>query len=128
MGTNVLLPENAIPLIRGTSKTLKLTVVDLDNKPIDLTGATVHFTVKLEPFDRNPVIKKSSQNIAEAEISSPPQDGIARIFLDPADTQDLECRLYVFDVWVILQSGKRYCVVKQSTLELLPGITVLPLP
>lgn len=128
MGTNVLLPENAIPLIRGTSKTLKLTVVDLDNKPIDLTGATIHFTVKLEPLDRVPVIKKSSANPSEAEVSAPPQDGIARIFLDPADTQDLECRLYVFDVWVILQSGKRYCVVKQSTLELQPGITVLPLP
>lgn len=127
MGTNILLPENAVPVIRGTSKTLKLTLVDLANKPVNLTGATVHFTVKKEILDRVPIIKKSSQVLTEIEIQSPPEDGVARIFLDPADTQDLEPNLYTFDVWVILSSGKRYQVVKTSVLELHPGVTVIPL-
>lgn len=126
-GASVLPPENAVPIVRGTSKTLKLFVLDRENKPVNLTGATVHFTVKKEVMDRVPVLKKSSQVLTEIEISAPPEDGIARIFLDPADTQDMEPNFYFFDVWVILSSGKRYQVVKTSQIELLPGITVIPL-
>lgn len=125
MGTNVLLPVNAVTIYRGSSATYKLTAVDADGKPLDLTGASVHFTVKRSLEDTLPVIRKSTANVAEAEITSP-KGGIAKIYLVPADTKNLhECQ-YVFDVWTILASGKRYPIVPPSIFEVLPAVSILP--
>ena len=33
---------------------------------------------------------------------------------------------YVFDVWVILSSGKQYPVIPPSKLVVEPGVTVFP--
>lgn len=125
MGTNILLPENAVSIYRGTSKTLKLAVTDVDEKPVDLTGAAVHFTVKKDVKDTVPVIRKSTAVLTEVEISDP-NGGIARIFLNPEDTKDLDPGQYVFDILSILSSGKRYIVVKLSIFEVIAGVTVVP--
>lgn len=137
MGTNVLLPENSVRVIRGTSKTLKLTVSDLREEsivscgctpttppPLDLTGATLHFTVKKEISDRLPVIKKSSLISSEIEIVNA-KSGIAKINLNPSDTQDLEPNFYVFDVWVVLSNGKRFCIAGPCQLQVEYGVTFL---
>lgn len=139
MGTNVLLPENSVRVIRGTSKSFKLTVSDLREDsivscgcdkasppPLDLTGATIHFTVKKEISDRLPVIKKSSINSSEIEIVNA-KAGIAKIHLAPSDTQDLEPNFYVFDVWVVLANGKRFCITGPCQLQIEYGVTFLPI-
>lgn len=126
MTTQVLLSENSVPFIRGVSKTLTLTVVNLSGDPVDLTGASVYFTVKREIFDRVPVITKTTSNVAEVAITNP-KGGIASIYIDPADTQNLDIHPFVFDVWVVLPSGKRYCVVKEAVLDIQPSVTVLAL-
>jgi hypothetical protein len=127
--TNILLPENAVSIYRGVSKTLKLTVAQTDDDgdavPVDLTGASVYFTVKKELKDTIPVIRKSTAQITEVEVTDP-KAGEAAIYLNPVDTQTLEPGQYLFDVLVVLASGKRYIVVKVSIFEVLAGVTVIP--
>jgi hypothetical protein len=127
--TNILLPENAVSIYRGVSKTLKLTVAQTDEEgevvPVDLTGASIYFTVKRDLKDTIPVIKKSTAQITEVEITDA-YAGEANIFLNPLDTQNLEPGQYLFDVLAVLASGKRYVVVKVSIFEVLAGVTVIP--
>ena len=47
------LPANAVTIIRGTSKTLVLTVKDKDGAVVDLTGSTIYMTVKSNATDQD---------------------------------------------------------------------------
>jgi len=121
-----ILPENAVTIIRGTSKTLELVVTDADGKVVDLTGAKVVMSVKEFLTDTNPLVQKISDVPVQAQITLP-REGKARIYLVPADTQTLAAKQYVFDVWVILSGGKRFAVVLPSTFIVQAGVTILPL-
>lgn len=122
----LLAPESAISLIRGTSKTILLSVTTSAGKPVDLTGATLFFTVKVREEDEMPLIHKSSVDIAQIEVTDA-IGGAAKIYLNPEDTHDTDIGQYMFDVWVVLSSLKRYVVIPPSTFEVLPGVTELPL-
>jgi len=121
-----ILPENALSLIRGTSKTLELVVTDADGKVVDLTGAKVVMTVKATVTDTNPLIQKSTDVPTQAELTVP-REGKARIYLIPSDTQTLAIKQYVFDVWLVLSNGKRHAVVPPSVFEVQAGVTLLTL-
>lgn len=123
---SILFPENSLTIIRGASKTLKLTVADENAAMVDLTGARIYFSVKVSDRDPQPLFQKSSNNPAQAEITVP-REGIALIYLQPSDTQNLDPHEYVFDVWVILANGKRYPVVKPSVFKVDPGVSLIPL-
>jgi hypothetical protein len=120
----ILLPENAVSIIRGTSKTLSLTVKDAAGNPVDLTGSTLYFTVKRKAKDKYALIQKISTDIAQIEIPNP-TDGIAKIYITPEDTTSLATTRYMFDVLIILSSGERYVVVAPSVFEVKDGITVI---
>jgi hypothetical protein len=125
-----LAPENAIFITRGSAKTLALTVTDPDSDPkdptpIDLTDARVVMSVKVKAEDRDPLIFKSSDDPDQVLITQP-REGVAKIFLVPSDTKNLDIRAYVFDVWVVLSNGKPYPVVPPSVFEVEAGVTVLP--
>jgi hypothetical protein len=127
MTTPMLLPANSLTVIRGTSKTLQLTVTKPDGTYYDLTGARLVLTVKEGLSDDLPTIQKRSNVPAEGAITVPRQ-GIAEFYLKPVDTQGLKpCCSLVFDVWLITASGDRYCVVAPSTFVVQPGVTYLPL-
>jgi hypothetical protein len=121
-----ILPENAVTIIRGTSKTLELVVTDADGKAADLTGAKVIMTVKEHLTDTVPLVQKTSEVPAQAQVTVP-REGKARIYLVPADTQTLATKQYVFDVWAVLASGKRFAVVQPSTFIVQASVTVLAL-
>lgn len=121
---SILLPENAVSIVRGTSKTLSLKVKDAAGNPVNLTGATVYFTVKQKAKDKYSLIQKISTDIAQVEIPNP-TDGIAKIYISPEDTVSLATTRYMFDVWVILSSGDRYVVVAPSVFEVKDSITVI---
>lgn len=123
--TGILAPENALQVVRGTSKTIDLTVTDGGGAVVDLTGSTIYFTVKANIKDTVPLIQKKSIDILEIEIYDP-RGGVARIFLNPADTQNLALVPHIFDIWVVLSSGKRYQVVGPATFHMLPSVTVIP--
>ena len=121
-----ILPENALSIIRGTSKTLELVVTDADGKAVNLTGGKVVMTVKATVTDTTPLVQKSSDVPTQAELTVP-REGKARIYLVPADTQTMTVRQYVFDVWLVLASGKRFAVVPPSIFEVQAGVTLLAL-
>jgi len=131
MTTLLLEPKNALSIYKGESKTLILTIEkpDPDNLgsciPVDITGATVYFTVKEKPEATEVFIRKTSATVTEVELTDP-RGGIAKIFLAPADTINMDPRRsYVFDVWVTLSSGDQYPVVKPSTFKVLQGVTTI---
>ena len=121
-----LLPENAVTIIRGTSKTLELLVTDSVGKAVDLTGAKIVLSVKENLGDTNPLIQKSSDVSMQAQVTAP-RLGKAQIYLVPADTQTLSIKQYVFDVWAIFAGGKRFAVVPPSIFEIQAGVTILAL-
>ena len=121
---SILLPENAIEVVRGQSKTLKLTVKDKAGVVVDLTGSTIYFTVKEKLTDPKPLIQKLSTNIAEIEVPNP-VDGTANIFIVPDDTRSLGRGKYVYDLWIVLSTGERNPLIKPSTFEVTLGATVI---
>ena len=121
----ILLPENSVTVVRGSSKTLTLTVKDSDGGPLDLTGSTIYFTVKKREKDEDALIQKISTDSAQIDIPNP-TDGIAKITINPADTSSLATGKYKFDVWVVLSGGDRVVVVLPSVFEVVAGVTVIP--
>lgn len=123
---SILAPENSVEIIRGSSLTLRLSVTDEGDKPVNLSGAQIYFTVKVQVEDVDPVFQKSTHNASELEIDDA-TGGVARVYITPADTQKLDARKYFFDVWVILNNGRRFPVIPVSEFVVKPGVTVIPL-
>lgn len=127
MASAIGFPENLLEVPRGTSKTLELTVTDLDCKIIDITGGKVVFSVKEDLGDQNPLIQKTTDVPSEALITKP-REGLAEIFLIPDDTHNLDPRAdYIYDVWVIQASGDRFVVIPPSTFKITDTVTRIPL-
>ena len=124
--TPMLLPENSLTFIRGTTKTLRLTVTKPDGSLYDLTGGRLVFTVKGALSDDLPVLQKRTNIPAEGVITDP-RRGIAEFYFVPADTQGIQPCTLIFDVWLITAAGERFCVVQRSSFVVQPGVTYLPL-
>jgi hypothetical protein len=122
---SVLLPENSVSIIRGTSKTFQWQVSDAQGRFVDLTGAQAFMTVKRIIEDPAPLIQKSTRKTDQAVISTP-RKGIVQFYFVPIDTQTLDPVEYIFDVWVILASGARYAVVQPSVFQVEAGVTIIP--
>jgi len=119
-------PKNSISIIRGSSKTYALAVTDKNGEPVDLTGSRVIFSVKATFCEEDALIRKDSANgTTEIEITNA-LGGLADIKMVPSDTNTMNAGEYVFDVWVILSSGKQYPVIPPSKLLVEPGVTVFP--
>jgi hypothetical protein len=131
--------ENAISIVCGENRTLEIVVTDpeqpIDEDPrADLTSASVYMMVRHRLGDSATVIVKRNQaaggSDAEVLVLTPQagaQLGKLRVFLVPADTAQLSADTsYVYDVWVILATGKRYAVIRHSTLRIEPRVSVLP--
>jgi hypothetical protein len=121
----MLLPENSVNIIRGTSKTLLLTVSNTDGTYYDLTGGKLVLTVKSSNYDDLPLLQKITTSAAQAVITKP-REGLVEFYLDPVDTNGLDPRAYVFDVWLITAAGERYAVVPESAFVVSAGVTYLP--
>lgn len=80
-------------IIRRDDVTFDLTFTDVDGDPIDLTGATVFFTVKKKLSDAD------DDAVIEKEITSfdDPDSGIATLILSATDT-NIPAKNYVFDI------------------------------
>lgn len=118
-------PKNALRIIRGTSKTLLVSVEDEDGEVVNLTGCRAIFSAKRDVRDPHCVIQKDSdRGITQVNITLP-REGKFEVYLTPEDTQTLDVATYIFDVWVILVSGKRYAVIPPSLFEVDAGVTVV---
>jgi hypothetical protein len=118
-------PKNAVVVIRGESKTFQITVVDEAGEPVNLTNARLIMTVKPDIREEACLFRKDSDKGAAQIDIDEPKAGKAKIFVVPSDTHNQDCGEYLFDVWVVLTSGKQHPVIKTSTFEIVAGVTVI---
>lgn len=98
------LSRENLRIVRSDSVTLRITVYDENNERQDLTGGTVRFRVKTSVKAPDIEIEKDSGTPSEVQILPQGADatkGQADIFIDPADSTDLEPGPHVYDVWVL---------------------------
>lgn len=126
MAAPLLLPENSLSVIRGSSKTLALKVTNPDGSDYNLTGCKLVLTVKPTTYEDLPLVQKVSTVPAQSVITSP-RTGDAEFYLVPADTQGLSPKKYIFDVWLVTATGERFVVIPPSTFDVQAGVTYLPL-
>ena len=134
VSSNITKSSNSIDLYQGESKDLDLFVVEevkdingvLIEQPVNLTGATIYFSVRKKANSPELLIGKDSTNILAIEILSPATDGKAIIHLLSSDTKNMQAGEYVFDVWVVLSSGKNVPVVEISEFLVKEAVTKLP--
>ena len=88
-------------VVKRDDTDFELTFEDIDGNPINLTGATVFFTVKVNKTDAedDAVLKKE---ITEFED---PTSGIALLQLSKTET-DLIPKSYYFDIQLVDSTGK----------------------
>lgn len=124
---NSLSPANSITVIRGTSRTIEVTFQNQETgEAVDLTGSRILFTVKSDIRDTLPTIQKdSSVGITQVEITNA-LAGTARVYINYMDTHDLDLGDYVYDLWIVLSSGKRYTAVAPSVFSVEAGVTIIP--
>ncbi len=112
-----------LTITRGDTKRFDLTVTDeLTGAAIDLTGATMWFTVKRsrsEPDSVKQFQKTTSDGITIASGSS----GTATLIIAPADSASMDpARLYVWDLQIKSSTGAIY-TVDSGPLAVLGDVT-----
>lgn len=100
---NMLKQDLTIP--RGDSREYRLEVVDENSNVVNLTGATLRFTVKKNNSIADPGEFQLTSASAAQILIDDPGNGKARIFVTNANTQTLEIRRYIYDVQVQPASG-----------------------
>jgi len=93
--------DRRIEAIKRDDSDFEITFKDVDGVAINLTGATVFFTVKRNPTDTdaNAVISKEITEFEE------PTEGIALLELSDED-MDIPARSYYYDIQLKDSAGK----------------------
>lgn len=123
------LPEDSIEVPRGSSRTLEISITDLDGNIVDITGARVVMTLKEDVRDSalDCIFVKDTNDPLEAVITNP-TGGIVEISIIPSDTQNLDPGFeYVYDVWLVQATGDRFQVVGPAVFKVTDSVTQIPL-
>lgn len=108
-----------IQITRNNDRSLKVTAKNkADGSVHDITGWTIHFTVKKNADD------KDSEAIIRKEVTSHTNaaQGISHIVIDADDTKTKDVGFYVFDLLIVDSNGKRQST-QQGAFELLQEVT-----
>lgn len=134
VSSNLTKSSNSIDLYQGESKDLDLLIVeevkDINGvpveQPVDLAGATIYFSVRSKANSPDLLIGKDSTNILSIEILTPTTLGMVVIHMLSSDTKHMAAGDYVFDIWIVLSSGKSGPVVEISEFIVKEAVTKLP--
>jgi len=90
-----------IEIFKRDDKTWTLEVQDSDGNVVDITGATLFFTVKEHKTDDD------SEALIKKEITSHtnPTQGLSSLSLTPSDTENIDAGDYYFDFQMKSSSG-----------------------
>lgn len=110
--------SSTIKIIRGDDVVLPVTFTDEDGDAIDITGATVFFTVKPDysADDTDALIAK------EITSHTGPSLGQTTITLDDTDTA-LDGGVYIWDLQIKYSNGKFSSTIA-GKLELIRDVTI----
>ena len=108
---------------RGDNETYDLTVVDATGARVNLTTATLKFTIKTDAKDKQYIVQKTTgSGITNLDQGSPTTKGKATIALLPADTAKLLApKTLYFDVEMTV--GGIVTTVVSGDLSLVADIT-----
>ena len=105
-------------MVRGQTYPLLFTVKSALGARVDLTGATVHFSVRTD-LKAQPIIHKLSPGTGAVVL---PQTGDTlgqfTVSLAGSDTSSLVPGDYYYDAWIVDASSARYPVVATSRLAI----------
>jgi hypothetical protein len=111
-----------LSIVRGDSKTFRITVVDTANAPIDLTDSIVKFAfAKTAGLCEGDKVFKASYYAAEVLIDDP-VNGRCLVYLLTQDTIELPARDYVWDLEVTRRGAT---VTSIGTITVSPDSGVL---
>ncbi len=104
-----------IEIIRGTSNTFSIDVVDADGRPYVLgDGESIIFGIKKKAEDPSPIFVKTA--------SAGTIGGNYVVAISPADTADLDCGRYAYDVG--LKKGTDFFnVIEPNPFIIEPNVT-----
>ena len=105
---------NKLEIIRGTSNTLQIEVVDANGTAYNLgSNEKIVFGVKANVQDEELVFQKTAEIVGE---------GLFQVKLVPEDTAELKCGRYSYDVG--LDNGVDYFnVIEPSAFVISPNVT-----
>lgn len=129
--SNITKSSNSIEIYQGESKDISIEITqevpNVNNvpveEPVDLTGSALYFSVRSKASSPEVLIEKNSSDALQIEILTPLTGGVAVIHLVPDDTKHINASEYVFDVWIVLSSGKRMPVVEISAFVVKEPVT-----
>jgi len=109
--------DQRIQMYLRDDRTLSLVVNDHNDAPVDLTGASITFTVKSKMSDPDTQAVFQKKNTAagggDSEIKVlDPAGGSAEVYIVPADTDTTNPGNYMWDVQITLANGKTYTVLR----------------
>jgi hypothetical protein len=102
-------PRTPIRLTIGTNFEIYLSVIRPNKQPVDLTGASLGFTIKKSPTDSTPVIHKLAVVSPNTQRS-----GLAIFAGIPTDFRSVLPGVYVYDITLLQGSGQRDVVMPLS--------------
>lgn len=112
---------NAIRLVQGATKRLRLTVRKHDGRPQSLVDAKVVMTLRRAAGTDPLFTKEIGSGVTVEDVAK----GVALIKLDPSDTTELAAGTYRYDVWIELPGTppERYAVVEFAELTVVDTVT-----
>lgn len=116
-GTVMSSAELRINMFLRDDRTLSLTLKYPDNSPVNLTDSKLIFTVKekTSDLDADAVFQKKNAAAGGSDAQFKIIDaagGRAEIYIVPADTENVNPGIYLWDVQVTLANGKNYTVLR----------------
>ena len=114
--------RNKLDAVRGKLNTWDVSAINPDGSPLDLTGATVHFTVFKKKEVRgdsltywDPVI-----DVTDADpdiIVTDATEGLLTIALARSRTEAIDPALYYYDLWID-SGGNRIDLIQKAEFRL----------
>jgi hypothetical protein len=104
-----------ISMVRGDSESLTIRLFDNDGDQVNIVfGDTVYFTVREALGDTTTILQKVITGFL---------DGEAIIEINPADTDDLFFKTYVYDIQWTRADGQVKTIVPASNFTILAEVT-----
>lgn len=111
----VKIQQSNIQLTRGDSLPLSVQLKDTSGTQVDLAiGDKIYFTVKKNPFVEEKIFQKEITTFV---------GGIASIDILPADTANLVCGVYTYDIQYTRVDGYKQTLLGPAKFEVLPEVT-----
>lgn len=122
--------SNRISLIRGTSESFEIDLVDDDGQPLPLdklTGAVATFDMKNAPTDPTSLLHYVSPDAVHLVLD--PANSKVTLSFVPADTSAMSLKVYVYQVAVTLSDSTYFAAIPWEPFDLnLGGVAEPPQP